>query len=123
MLGPVMVPSAFVVVGGAVMLFLRRVTLEEAGREAELGGPGAHTVAYAVPLGQDAAVPMAALAHAGFHSVTATRSGMELLLIECRDEAERARVRAIIEKTGWTRYDGAEMHPAHVSFEDEGSTG
>ena len=103
----------------ALMWAMRRWTLDEARTEARLHQPGAHTVTYAVPNGQDPAILMAALSRAGFTSVSDIEGGRERLLVEYHDERDRAQVRSIIEHVDRAGFDGPEMHVGHVSFEDE----
>lgn len=99
-------------------LGLRRVTFDEARDEARLRQPGAHTVAYTVPTGQDASVLLAALTHAGFKAVGGMEGGQERMLVAC-DESDRGEVRRIIESVHEANFGGPEMHVAHVRFEDE----
>jgi hypothetical protein len=110
---------AFVVVGLLVAFALRRWTLDEARTEARLHEPGAHTVAYDVPAGQDAAVLLAALGRGGYAAVSDMHLGVERVLVDCPTEHDRAQVRGIIEHVHSTGFDGAEMQVGHVSFEDE----
>lgn len=105
-------------VGVVLALALRSWTLGEAKTEARLRLPETHTVAYVVPEGQDPAIVMAALTHAGFVSVTDIEHGTRQLLVECT-ESDRAKVRSIIEHVDRAGFDGPEMHVGHVSFEDE----
>jgi hypothetical protein len=107
----------FVVALVAVAMGLRRWTLDEARTEARLHSPETHTVAYAVPEGQDPVFVMAALKHAGFTVVEDLSEGQERLLVQCA-ESDRGRVREVIEHVHRTAYDGAEV-AEHVSFEDE----
>jgi hypothetical protein len=97
-------------------LFLLRVArtwvLAEGATEARLRDPETHTLSYLVPNGQDPAALMSALAHAEFTTVTDAHGGIERLLIAC-EEADRSRVREILEAASLTRLAG------HVSFEDE----
>ncbi len=106
-------------VGAFLALGLRSWTLAESRTEARLRRPGAPTLTYTVPPGQDPAVLMAALRHAGYTSVTDLKGGGELLVVECPDEHDRADVRSIIEHVDRAGFDGPEMHVAHVAFEDE----
>lgn len=99
-------------------LFLGSWARDEARLEARLHEPGAHTLAYVVPNGQDPAVLMAALAGAGFTAIVDLYGGRERLLVECGED-DRARVREVIEHVDRGGIDGPEMHVGHVSFEDE----
>lgn len=104
---------------GFVFLWdLRRVTFTEAHTEAELRDSAMH-LTYRVPEGQDPAVLSAALTRAGFRSVGVLHEGVEQLLVECARPADRARVREVIEHVTRTGFEGAEMHVAHVRFDDE----
>ena len=120
-----MVVGALIVIGVLVLgvvlaLLMRRATLDEAGTETRLHRPETHTLAYAVPDGQDAAMFMAALTHEGFTSVADHEGGTERLLIAC-SEQDRAKVRGIIEHVRLTGfgYTGPARHLDHVSFQDE----
>ena len=119
-----MIVFAMVVIGVLVVLLglalaLRRVTLDEGKTEERLRRPEAHSLTYAVPDGQDPAVLVGALAGEGFTAVAELEGGAEMLLVECPRPEDRAKVRSIIEQVTRTGFDGAEMHVAHVSFEDE----
>ena len=107
-----------VVAAVVVSMALRTWTLERALTEARLLSPGAHTVGYVVPSGQDPAVLMAAVAGAGHTSMVDTSSGTERLLIECEDSArwEVRRALASVHSPGW---DGSDMRVEHVVFDDE----
>jgi len=110
-----MVLVGLLAVGVAVMWGLRRWTLDEVELEARLRLPETQTLAYAVPVGQDPATFVAALARAGFTSVGAMEGGSERLLVAC-DEEDRTQVRSIIEHVEVIGFEGPEVH---VSFEDE----
>lgn len=107
-------------IAGMVILAvgLRNWGRNDARTEARLRSPDTHTVAYVVPDGQDPAILMAALAGAGFTAVVDTSGRSERVLVAC-DEAERDRVRSILEHVHRTSFDGAEMDVAHVAFDDE----
>jgi hypothetical protein len=105
-------------VGLVFMLALRTWTFAEARTEARLRLPDTPTVTYAVPHGQDPALVVTALTHEGFTSVPDLAGGMERLLIECA-EADRAKVRHVIEHVNHTGFDGVEMHTGRVRFIDE----
>lgn len=107
------------VVGAVVLGGLRNWTLAEGRMEATLGEPGEHHLAYDVPNGQDPAVLLAAVNRAGYTATSDMRGGVERLLVDCPTEADRAVVRSALEHVDRTGFDGAEMHVAHVSFEDE----
>jgi hypothetical protein len=114
-----MLVIAFLVVGTIVAFALRRWTLDEARTEARLHEPGAHTVIYDVPPGQDPAVLLGALSRAGYIAVSDTERGVERVLVDCPHEQDRDKVRDIIEHVHRTSFEGAEIDVAHVSFEDE----
>ena len=97
---------------------LRRVTFDETKTEATLRESATH-LTYHVPDGQDPAVLSAALAGAGFRSVGVLQHGVEQLLVDCPSAEDRARVRSILEHVTRTSFEGAELHVAHVRFEDE----
>lgn len=117
-IGIAMFVVGFLVVGVVVIAALRSWGRDEAATEARLHSPGAHTVAYVVPDGQDPAVLMASLTHEGFVSVTDIAGGTERLLVEC-EESDRGRVRSILEQVERRNFDGSRLPAGHVSFEDE----
>lgn len=114
-----MVAIGVLVVVLALAFALRRVTLDEARTEAHLREPETHALRYVVPNGQDPGVLVGALAQAGFTAAAELEQGREVLLVECRHEEDRAKVRDIIEHVTRAGFDGPEMHVGHVSFEDE----
>lgn len=105
-----------VLVVGAVGL--RSWGMAEARTEARLRSPTTHTISYVVPRGQDPAILMAALAGAGFTTVVDNSAPAERILVACA-ETDRDRVREVLEHVDRTGFDGAEMHVAHVTFDDE----
>lgn len=108
----------FVVLGAILALALRRLVLDEASIEERLRSPDVHTVAYVVPEGQDVAVLMAAVRHAGFEAITKIDGGTERLLVACKEE-DRAKVRSILEHVHRIGFDGSDLYVDHVSFDDE----
>ena len=108
----------FLIVGLVFMLALRRRTFAEVRTEARLRSPDTPTATYVVPHGQDPAVLMTALTHEGFVSVPDITGGVERLLVECA-EADRAKVRRIIEHVNYAGFDGAGTHIDRVRFTDE----
>lgn len=117
-IGIAMFVVGFLVVGVAVIAALTSWGRDEAATEARLHSPDTHTVAYVVPDGQDPAVLMAALTHAGFVSIADIVGGTERLLVEC-EESDRGQVRSILEQVERRRMDGSRLPAGHVSFEDE----
>ena len=116
---------AVVVLAVAVLAFpvffvmtLRRWELDEVKVETRLRAPESHKVVYVVPEGQDPAVLRAALSRAGFVTIMDQSGGAERLVVECEPQ-DRSHVEQIIEHVERTGFEGAEMHVAHVSFEDE----
>jgi hypothetical protein len=114
----VMLLVGVLAVGLVFMLALRSWTFAGARTEARLRSPDTPTVTYAVPHGQDPALVMTALTRDGFVSVPDMAGGVERLLIEC-PEADRARVRDVIEQVNHPGFDGAAMHTGRVRFADE----
>lgn len=107
-----------VVLGVAIPLFLRSWGAEESRTEARLHDPHTHTVAYAIPNGVDPVVIRVALTKAGFAAVTDHVGDVECLRVEC-DESDRTRLRSVVEAVHMSEYDGTELTPGHVVFEDE----
>jgi hypothetical protein len=96
---------------------LRRVVMDEAARESRLRAR-AETVRYVVPHGVDHADLRAAVARAGFSSTVGTSGTSACLLIDC-PESERTRLRHVLEHLHEPGWDGSELTPEHVVFEDE----
>jgi len=97
---------------------LRRMVRDESDVESRLRAPDARTLAYAVPNGVDPGDLRAALALGGFTGVLATTGTRQCLLVQCGD-ADRARVRQVIENAHEPAYDGSELDLHPVVFEDE----
>jgi hypothetical protein len=100
-----------------VALVARRWGTEEARTESALRSPGAHTVRYVVPEGEDPAQVRAALTHARFVSVL-DRGGDQGLLVRC-EASQRERLRSIIEEVQHTAFVGRLGDGDHVRFADE----
>ena len=115
---PIMLLVGLLAVGLVFMLALRTWTLAEGRTEARLRSPDVPTVTYAVPHGQDPAVLIAALAVEGFVSVLDIGPVRSRLLIECA-EADRAKVRSIIDHVNHAGPDNVGSHPERVRFDDE----
>ena len=109
---------AVIAVGVFLAWGLRGMVFSETATEKQLHRPGAHTLEYAVPNGQDPSVLIAALGHAGFTAVTELRAGNEVLVVEC-EESQRRDVRSIIEDTRTTTVEGGQLAVGAVRFEDE----
>jgi hypothetical protein len=77
-----------------LVLMLRNLGRQEVETETVLMAPGAHTVRYVVPEGDDPAPVRAALDHAGFASVL-DRGGDQRLVVRC-EPGERDRIRQVI---------------------------
>ena len=73
---------------------------------ARLHGPGAETLAYDVPDGQDAAALIVALGRAGYPAVEDVGGGVHQVLVSCPNGPEKARpqVRTILEDAGISRH-------------------
>lgn len=97
---------------------LRRLVRDESEIERRLRAPDTHTVSYAVPNGVDPGDLRVAVARNGFTSVMLMAGTRQCLLVECA-EAERARLREVIESAHETAYDGTELDLHPVIFEDE----
>jgi hypothetical protein len=91
------------------------------GTEEAPPGPGTETLHYRVPDGQDPAVLIAALSHAGYTSALDEAHGDAYVAVDCpagRDR-ERARVRAVIGDADGTSLEGPEFTPDAITFDDE----
>ena len=116
-----MIPVALIVFFGLlalsilVLVLLRSASLDYEDTRSRLLQPGAETLAYDVPDGQDPAEVIVALNRAGY---TAVEDGDAYrVLVRCphgRDN-DRARVRSTIEQAG-----GSAEHIHVVRFADEG---
>jgi hypothetical protein len=113
-----MLTVAGLVVITAVMLGLRTLVLGDAKLEGRLHAPETHTLDYEVPNGRDPALLKAALSGAHFTSVTRTDGGSEHLTIAC-EEADRTRVREILEHAHAAGAHGRDEYLGHVRFSDE----
>jgi hypothetical protein len=106
----VAIAFALVVVPALVVLALRQWGQEDVRTEDRLRSPGAHTLSYVVPAGQDPAPLRAALGHEHFSTVLGRGDSGHCLIVEC-EESERGRVRQILE--------GSLLESRQVLFQDE----
>lgn len=122
-----MVMAIIVVVTGAVLICLAallglRAWAREGDRIAEeIHRPGHQLLVYDVPEGQDPAVLLAALAHAGFTSVPDTVRGISQIAVDCPEGRKRDRelVREVIARAASPGFDGTTLTLEQVRFEDE----
>lgn len=117
----VVIVAAIALTTGALPALRRRddaVKEEAAVRDA---APGADTLRYRVPEGQDPAAVMAALEAAGYHATPAPELNTHDLLVPCPHGADpaqqRAHVRAVIAGAALNLEGDSERSP--VVFEDE----
>lgn len=111
--------TVVLVLGVVVALALRSWERAEERDEAVFDAPTASKVRYEVVDGQDPAVLVAALHHAGFHARAHLEGGVEVLRVLCQ-EHERPVVRAVIEGVDRTGFDGVPLHVGAVRFVEEG---
>ena len=113
-----------VLVVGAVVAWGLRSWLSDEGQAAdEIRSHESTDLAYVIPVGQDPAVLIAALHHAGFQATTDSRDGHSRLLVDCPRgrEEDRDQVRAVLEHAHVGSSDGVAFSGARgVRFEDEG---
>ena len=107
------------IVSIAIAWGLRRVVTDLDETDRSLHSPGASTVSYLVPDGQDPAVLEAALQHVGYASISDERAGRTFLVVDCQDDADRTVVRRVIEDVHTTSFDGVPVRVGPVSFVDE----
>ena len=107
-----------VVVSVAIPLLLRSWGAEQSRTDARMHDPRTHTISFAIPNGVDPVVVRLAVTKAGFASALDRVGNVECLLVECT-EADRARLRSVIEAVHLDDYDGSELTHDHVVFEDE----
>jgi hypothetical protein len=105
---------ATVLIAGA----LRRVVRDESALETRLRATDTPAVSFVVPEGVDPADLRAALGRGGFDCVVATSGTHQCLHVQCH-EADRARVRRLLEEAHDASYDGTELDLHPVVFEDE----
>ena len=96
---------------------LRAFGMKEVDNERALLSPGAHTVAWVVPEGEDPALVRTHLSHAGFTSVL-DHSGDQRLVVEC-EPGDRELVRDIIAHAAHTTFDGQTLQPSQLRFDDD----
>lgn len=113
-----MLTVAVLIVITGIMLGLRTWVLGEAKVEQRLRAPETHTLDYEVPNGRDPAVLKAALANAHFTAITRDDGGSEHLTIAC-EEADRSRVRDVLEHVHAAGAGGADEYLGQVRFADE----
>ena len=114
---PIMV-TVVLVLGVVVALALRAWERAEERDEAVFDAPATSKVCYEVVDGQDPAVLVAALQHAGFHARTHVESGVQVLRILCQ-EHERPVVRQVLESVGRTGFGGVPMYVGEVRFVED----
>ena len=108
------------VVAGTVALAwgLRGWMGEESRFEACLHSPETHTLICAIPNGIDPVVVKVALTRAGFSSAIETAGTQQAVRVECA-EAQRARVRHVLEDVHLLFDTGSNLTVRRVVFEDE----
>jgi hypothetical protein len=97
-----------------VLTLSRSASLDYQAVRTRLRQPGAETLAYDVPDGQDAAELIVALGHAGYTAIEDDDAGTHRVLVFCpggRQDA-RSRVRAVLEGAGV-------RGPSTIRFADE----
>lgn len=113
----VVLMTIVMVVVFVLIMSVRSVSLDEIRTEDRLHDPHVHTAAYAVPDGVDPAVIVNAVQAAGFTCVVDPSGPTEHVVVGC-EEADRPRLRSVIEALPVTRYDGTPLRE-RVVFEDE----
>lgn len=114
---PIMV-TVVLVLGVVVALALRSWERAEERDEAVFDAPATPKVCYEVVDGQDPAVLVAALHHAGFHARAHLEGGVEVLRILCQ-EHERSVVRQVLEGAGRTGFGGVPTYVGAVRFVED----
>ena len=114
---PIMV-TVVLVLGVVVALALRAWERAEERDEAVFDAPTTPKVCYEVVDGQDPAVLVAALHHAGFHARTHVVGGVQVLRILCQ-EHERSVVRQVLEGVGRTGFGGVPTYVGAVRFVED----
>ena len=100
-----------------VLGMMRRFGMEEAETEQALLAPGAQTVTWVVPEGEDPATVRTHLSHAGFTSVL-DRSGDQRLVVQC-EQGDQELVRDIIAHAAHATFDGRALQPDQLRFTED----
>src|SRR5262245_47984456 len=111
----------FLAVGGVVLVIARSASLDYQRTQDRLHEPGAETLVYDVPDGQDSVELTVALDRAGFIAVEDTARGKCRVLVECpRGRLEdRSRVRAVLQQVRSSGLVGDDSTVRTVQFADE----
>lgn len=102
-----------------VLLAVRSWTLRQNRVEDAMREPGAVTLSYAVPPGQDPAALTAALMEAGFTCAADLDAGVDRVLVACPDDGDRAEIRRVIEAVHREGVGGPGAPAGQVRFDDE----
>ena len=113
---------AIVALAGIVLYVVREQARKHDEVDRELHDAHAPTLEYAVPLGVDPVVLVAALEQAGYSTTVDARGGPQLLLVKCPRGADRERdqVRSVLESADNPSVDHEVPLPTQVRFRDEG---
>jgi hypothetical protein len=124
MSGPFIVLLLVLLAAGGAVAILMRGARERARTESRLESPHTATLDYAVPLGQDPAVVLAALNKHGVEAIVDPGHGHQIVRIESGDLSPKRRdeIRSIIATADATALDhGVPLAVSSVRFEDEDS--
>jgi hypothetical protein len=122
MSGPFIVILVVFALAAAGVVGLLQASRRRAEVEAQVTDVRADPLVYAVPTGQDPAVPLAALERHGITAVVDPSGPQQVLLVDCPREstARREEVRAALEEaTASALQDGGDVGLTKVRFEDE----
>lgn len=117
----ILIVLVLLVLAGAGMYVLRQHVRERQRVDEVLEDDRTPTLEYAVPTGQDPAVLLAALHRADYTATVDPSGGHQVVLVACPAgvEAERERVRSVIESANVTAPDDGVPLDVVVRFLDE----
>ena len=117
----IMLFVVFLAVVVVALVVTRSATLDYEKTEDRLHEPGAETLVYDVPNGQDPVALTLALARAGFTAVEDTAGGTCRVLVDCPHgrREDRSTVRAVIEQVHPVPFAAGGAALAAVQFADE----
>ncbi len=110
--------AAAIFVAFLLVPFLRRAAKDRMRAHDAVNNPEVETLGYRVPEGQDPAAVMAALRGEGFEPV-GDRDDDQSVLVPCRSDRDRDRVRSAIAAAGMNLEDEGGHGPDRVRFTDE----
>jgi len=110
---------AMVVLGTLLVHMVRDQSIEREQVSRRLHDPGTPRLEYVVPTGQDPVVVLAVLERAGYTATVDPSGAHQVVMVQCRVDRDRERVRSLIESANVTAlHEGMPISVA-VRFRDE----